>query len=490
MNYTNKRKAPYYNFWKVYFGEDEAKGDNKLPQYFLRIPEFDDIKSGKYRYIIGRKGTGKTAIIEQLIHEIEPKYNCFYRSMSLKNFPIQIVRNLKDKTLGGKAQFVPIWSFLILMELCKLIIEDQSNEPHEAVFELSLFIKTNFPNSLGFTETLRTLESSENKVSILEKWLNISSTNKVENETMVSVHYQKAFEIILRLLKNLKVKSTYYIFFDELDEGYTSGDPKLNLLLLALIRSTENCFIELKNYFSFIPILALRSDIFNNLTDNDLNKLDDYIIHLKWTTESKSPYSLYQLVNYRIAASLPIKKNEIFNAWELATFNQDKYLPPNIKSLWDYMYNRTFERPRDIVKFLKCCSKLNQKGKLNFKAVQLAENEYSDWFYREFRDEVQSHLPVWQESTQAIMKLGRGVFQMEELKKEFEKDITLMNYMKNQNVNHEYIMEKLFDFGLIGTLSESNKWFFRYKDYNLPFLTNQKIILHFGFARKFRIRPW
>lgn len=46
----------------------------------------------------------------------------------------------------------------------------------------------------------------------------------------------------------------------------------------------------------------------------------------------------------------------------------------------------------------------------------LAEGDYSDWFYREFRDEVQSHLPIWQESTQAIMKLGKGVFTMDEVK--------------------------------------------------------------------------
>lgn len=81
-----REKTPFYNFWDVYLGEDEAKGDNKLPSYFLRIPEFDEIKTGKFRYIIGRKGTGKTAIIEQIIHEIEPKHDCFYRTMSLKVF--------------------------------------------------------------------------------------------------------------------------------------------------------------------------------------------------------------------------------------------------------------------------------------------------------------------------------------------------------------------------------------------------------------------
>jgi Cdc6-like AAA superfamily ATPase len=101
---TRNRPGSIYetDFWKIHWGLDEAKGDDKLNTYFSEIPEYEGIKNGEYRYIIGRKGTGKTAIIEQLTNEIEGSYDKFYKYLSLKNFPIQSLRGLKDKSQGDK----------------------------------------------------------------------------------------------------------------------------------------------------------------------------------------------------------------------------------------------------------------------------------------------------------------------------------------------------------------------------------------------------
>ena len=476
------------NFWDVHWGPDEAKGDDKLNSYFIEIPEFNQIKLGDYRYIIGRKGTGKTAIIEQLTNEIDGKYDHLHKYLSLKNFPIQTLRGMKDRTQGDKSQFVPIWTFLILIELCKLITLDQNSEPSEDVADLREFIKINFPSNLGFHETIKTLEASENKVSVLAKWIGMESKNGNTKELITTIHFQKANELILELIKRIKTDCTYFIFFDELDEGYSAKDKGLNLLLLALLRSVENVFIDLKKHIKIRPVLALRSDIFENLEDNDLNKLDDYIVNLRWTTESQSKYSLYDLVNARINASIKVPNPS--QAWESITYNNDPNLPRSIKSLWDFIYNRTFERPRDIVKFMKICHKFNYQGKLGFKAAQTAEIQYSEWFYKEFRDEIQSHLTIWQEATQSLIKLGKGVFTLDEIKAEMDKDTAIKSYLQSNNESHENVLEVLFNFGLIGNLSNANKWFFKYKDHNLPFNPDHKMLVHFGFTRKFRIRAY
>lgn len=476
------------SFWDVYWGPDEAKGDDKLNSYFIEIPEYNLIKNGEYRYIIGRKGTGKTAIIEQLTNEIQGKHNYFYKYMSLKSFPIQSLRGMKDKSQGDKSQFVPIWTFLILIEISKLLIQDQKAESSDDIIDLSQFIKANFPSNLGFHETVKTLESSENKISVLTKWLGLEDKSGTSKELLTQVHFQKANEILHQLINRINSQCTYFLFFDELDEGYTAGDKSLNLLLLALLRSVENVYLELKNNLKIRPVLALRSDIFDNLEDNDLNKLDDYIINLRWTTESQSKYSLYDLVNARINASLNVEHPN--RAWECVSFNNDPDLPSQIKSVWDFIYNRTFERPRDIVKYMKICGKFKYRGKLGFQAVKTAEIQYSEWFYKEFRDEIQSHLSIWQEATQAVMKLGKGVFSLDEITKEMEKDSTIKSYLVANNKSHSDILETLFDFGLIGNLSNSNRWFFKYKDHNLPFNPDHKMLVHFGFTRKFRIRPY
>ncbi len=332
------------------------------------------------------------------------------------------------------------------------------------------------------------MESNENKVSILAKWIGTETKSIDSIESVTSVHFQKATELIISHLKSIHSDCTYYLFFDELDEGYNSNDRNLNLLILALLRAVENCFLELKDFLNLRPILALRSDIYNNLEDNDLNKLDDYLINLKWTTESHSPYSLYDLVNARINASINVENP--MKAWECISNNTHPAIPRKIKTLWDFMYNRTFERPRDIVKFLKVCSKLHYNGKIQFNAMKTAEIDYSEWFYKEFRDEIQSHFTIWQEATQAVIKLGQGVFSFDDIKPFLDMDPSIKSFMESNNKSHHDVLETLFDFGLLGTLSSSNRWFFKYKDHNLPFNSTQKMIVHFGFTRKFRIKAY
>tara|TARA_R110002111_G_scaffold200080_1_gene265483 strand:- start:6784 stop:8232 length:1449 start_codon:yes stop_codon:yes gene_type:complete len=476
------------NFKKVNWGPDEAKGDRQLRKYFVKIPEYDGIKNGDYRYIIGRKGTGKTAIIEQIANEAASDYNSFAKYLSLRSFPIQTIRELKDRTLGNKSQFVPIWTFLVLTEIAKLIIQDNKIENSESVIELKKFIKINFPSNLGFAETLKNLKTNENKVSVVTKWLGFENTSGSSKETTTNIHFQKASEILMKLIKSTTSDCNFYLLFDELDEGYSASDKNLNLLLLSLFRAVENTFLDLKDNLNIRPVLALRSDIFNNLEDNDLNKLDDYIINLKWTKEYYTSYSIYDLINARINASINVRNPQ--RAWEQITINNDKNIPKKINNLWEFIYNRTFERPRDVIKFMKYCQKQNEHGKLTFKTVRTAEIEYSEWFYREFRDEIQSHLPIWQESTHAFMKLNKGMVTFDEIKKELDSDSKVVNYLKNNNKTHEDLLETLFDFGLIGTLSDSRRWFFKYKDHNLPFNHNQKMILHFGFTRKFRIKVY
>jgi hypothetical protein len=458
-------KTISYNFGDVEWGPDEAKGDSLLKTYFVKIPEYDALAKGEYRYIIGRKGTGKTAIIQQMISEIEDRYDCFYKSLSLRDFPIQDLRALKDKGMNNKYQYVPIWTFLIVIELCKLLLSNQLMCENETAHELNDFIKANFPGDVGFAETLTYLVSNKNKVQVSPAWLNFEKSKSSARTIFVPVHYQQITSKIIDLLKMLDSNGKYYLFFDELDEGYKIGDKNLNLLLLALLRAVEDTALAFKDSrINYFPVLALRSDIYNRLEDNDLNKLDDYLIDLKWTKEYGSAYSLLDLIKARINASIDVFNPE--KAWESISDNAN--VPSKTKELWSYIYTRTFERPRDIVKFMKCCKKYHRQGKLTYDTVRCAEPDYSNWFYKEFKDEAQSFLPIYKEVLSAITNLGKGRFTMSEIKEHLDAIPEVVEYMDNHRISHDKIMEYLFDTGVIGTYGNNKKWLFKYKDSDLP----------------------
>lgn len=56
------------------------------------------------------------------------------------------------------------------------------------------------------------------------------------------------------------------------------------------------------------------------------------------------------------------------------------------------MINRTYERPRDIIKFLKICRK---KMFLAFLQQNTSEFEYSNWIFKELDNEIFAHNSIW-----------------------------------------------------------------------------------------------
>jgi hypothetical protein len=469
------------DFCSIHWGEDDAKGDARLDRYFLRIPEFSDILDGSKRYIIGRKGTGKTAILQQVKNE-NMRYDRSCRELSLKDFPLQEIRDQKDKSANDKSKYVPIWRFLILVDLAQEIVQREDSTPNTALSELKGFLRNNFTN-ISFNSTLTRLRTYDNKVKVGGPF-SISMGYTESISTPQDIHYHRASEYLVGLLKNLECPGIFYILFDELDEGWSSNDKNLRLIILSLMRSIETLVRDLAGYISFRPILALRSDIFEALEDSDLNKLDDFIVRLNWSPSRREVnHSLFRLVNERINATLHLPEHD--NPWSLVTTDGSR---PSLtqENLWKFISMRTFNRPRDIVKYLKYCQKLRFSGALNKGHVSRVEPDYSRWFFSEFKDEIHSYLPVWRESCEIFKKFKNGKFTFDHFCAEINKNKEITEWLKNNSHEAEYIAKILFDFSVVGNYHEQNKkWFFKYKDEGHVFDPSMDMICHFGFAKHF-----
>lgn len=474
------------NFKDINWGEDEAKGDPDLVKYFLKIPDFDKLIEGKKRYIIGRKGTGKTALLEKIRLDAAENKDFKCKELSLKDFPLNDIRGLRDRSMQDKSQFVPIWTFLIIIELCKLIVDDIHAENDYIKGEIREFLKNNkLDMDGGFVETIRTLASKEAKISLAFSIFGGEGKKASEIEYEVPIHYTKTIQPLKILLNKIQSPTKYFILFDELDEGYNQIDASKRLLLLSLFRSIENLVIDFKGYkINALPILTLRSDIFESLADNDLNKYDDFIIRLNWQADSRFNYSIRELVNARIHSSTNIQNEDL---WNEVCRDLDFKVPGPKKSVWRYLYTRTFERPRDIIKFLKYSQATCSKGLLTYENVKQAENGYSDWFYREIRDEIQSHLPVWKEAISCLSKIGKGILETDDYRKVALNDKEISNYLENSKLSIDSLLETLFDFSVIGNLDENNRWLFKYKDHDLTWSPSRRICVHFGLQKKLRL---
>lgn len=475
-----------WNFWDINWGPDEAKGDLLLKDYFVPVPEYDKVIRGEYRYILGRKGSGKTAICEKIRMDAEEDPLCFSSSLSLRNFPLNYVRDLRNKSYRDKSQFVPVWSFLIAVELSKLVLRDNGSGPYEHVEELRCFLKENaFMNNMGFVETIQSLQKHQAKVKVAPNWISYDRSHEESQTASITIHFHQITTTLIHKLKLIHSESKYYLFMDELDEGYRAGDSGLRLILLALLRAVEDISIEFRNsQLLAFPVVALRSDIFDRLEDNDLNKLDDHILRIRWRSSKVRDHYLKDIPNARITSSL--HKLAGSDPWDKVVDDKGRHLPSNVRSCWSYIANCTFERPRDIIKFMKLCQKQEGHGKLTFPIIQRAERAYSDWFYNELRDEIHTYLPIWKEALSCIAHLGIGSINSADFIDALKKNKKISKWLEDNNKDVEEINEYLFEFGIIGNL-EDKRWLFKYKDDDLTWNPSMKIIVHYGLRRKLNL---
>lgn len=479
-------------FIDVEWGSSEAKGDSNLKDYFYEFPGFDLIMNGDYRYIIGRKGTGKTAVIEVVKNKVDKDPLAFYVEMSLKDFPITILKELRDKGFEGKAQYVPVWEFLILSQICRAIIyQDNGISSFEAVEDLRRFYEDNDIENLSATQTLSVMKERDSKfkISALLKYLqaSVGFNKKKIITTVMDIHYQKISIAIKELIKTINTNSVYHVFLDELDEEFKSGDKSNKTLILSLLRAVEN----LNTYFiqstsiSYRPLVALRSDIYNTLQDdNDTNKLHDFVFNLDWSINiddtKPTDMSIINIINKRISFS------SFGNQFSWSDIVKDD-APSYIKGgIWDYITSRTLTRPRDVIKYLKICADKKPIYDLSFKNVEDSEPAYSEWFYNEIRNEIYTHLPVWDE----CLGIFRDIGYFRTTKDDFAKRILtrpkVKKYIDDNGKTTDDIIEQLFNFSLLGNI-ENNRWSFKYKDDDALWNRDMDLVLHFGISKKFRL---
>lgn len=467
------------------WGPDEAKGDEKLGEYFVEVPEYKKILTGQYRYIIGRKGTGKTAICESIRLRADSLPTTFATKLSLKNFPLNTLTAMKDSSFTHKSQFVPVWSFLIVVEISRLVLKDNGSGPSWAVEGLAKFLAQNFSeNNLGFIETLKTLRKRSKKLEISMSWFKGEAGKEAGSEALVSVHYQKITDHILANLSQISSESTYHLLVDELDEGYRADDKTIHFILLALLRANEDIYLALKySGISFFPVVVLRSDIFARLEDNDLNKLDEALMHLRWSSKVGA-YNLQEIIAARIRASFPDKS--ISKPWSgIVDLHATQALGGPDK-LWYFMADRTFDRPRDILKMVKECSKVSSQL-LGFDVVKNAEAAYSFWLYKEVKDEIQSHLEVWQDALSCIKNIGRPFFEASHLIRELSTDRTIRKWFQRTGANAEDICKILFDFSIIGNVDDVGRRLFKYQDEDRSWNPRFGITVHLGLHASFHL---
>jgi hypothetical protein len=272
------------------FGSIDAENDERLIEYFFKTPIIDNLYDYKKSIVIGRKGTGKTAIYRYIYQE-KKKYA---KKLLFKDYPWRIHDNYKNEIVTERESYINSWLFLFYIEIFKKLIflkeEFNNKKIKKNIKKIERWIKRNW-GSIDFDHK-ETLTPKKNKLiftfspSVLGNSLGSISKklDKSQNPGNTLSEFNKKFDkIIDKILDYFNCE--IILLFDELDLAYGVEDDNYKNRLIGLLLANYYFF---KKFNKKVKIyLFLRSDIFNLLDFQDKNKIKDNMVEfLDWDAEN------------------------------------------------------------------------------------------------------------------------------------------------------------------------------------------------------------
>lgn len=457
-----------------------------IDKYFYSYEEVESILNGRKYYVIGRKGSGKTAISQHILKK--KAFDIFSESLSFKNFPFNDLYSHEDNNYRHPNQYITFWKYIIYIYVCKMMV---ANETTDVDFRNAIRDILPAADSTRLSREIRRWTGVEFGAQLSEKigsfHLKLDSSH-YENKTT----WVERVNILEDLILNYCDKSQYFIVFDELDEDYSDADKDDNVyicLLKGLFKAVQNVRSVFKNAeMNIKPVIFLRDDIYAQIKDSDKNKWSDFKVDLSWT-----PDKLKKLIAYRISKESDIIGNSFEHAWntifqrDLTIFfggNKKKSIP-----VFDYILLNTHLRPRDLISFIKCCCKTaiaHDRSYVGWKDVKDADREFSNYFRDELNDEISPLIPDIDEVWNLITEMRKPIFSSSEFENMYS-EYKNRGYFKDNTCSQ--ILETLFNFSILGNQHKTqNKWFFfKYQQTNMTYNHFENLVVHRGLLKSLQL---
>jgi hypothetical protein len=372
---------------------------------FVKNIYLESILSSSTYFVIGEKGTGKTAYAVYL------KNNNYKETLSdlkyIRETDYHKFVTLKRDKHILLSEYPSIWKVIILLLLSKNIKPDEiENNPFskigkmKAIFQaIDDYYKNAFAPEIIYA--LNLIEDSKVTAELMLKYLKLggeTSSTATFNESRFQVnllYIQNEFE---KALSAIKLKFNHILFIDGIDirPGAIPYEEYLECVkgLVEAVWSINNDFFaNIKGSKGrFRAVLLLRPDIFNSIgLQNSTNKLQDNSVYLDWRTsyENYRNSQIFFLADKLLSAQQDMKL-ELGNAWDY--YFPWKAAPSKNRRDEDpsflYFLRYSYSRPRDLVSMMKFMQE-EFKEKHKIKSKTFTEEHFNNY---EFRNKYSEYL--------------------------------------------------------------------------------------------------
>lgn len=484
---------------RIDFGDIDGLYDSNIENYFLDNSYWEKIVEDRTFFVIGRKGTGKSAIYNW-IEKRSKNRGALISNLSFKDFPFEKLLKLSDDDFSRPNQYQSIWRNIILSELASLIVKDVLAIQNEQFKELERYVAHVFGDDIIDLHKQITKNATKNTSGIFIKHARYGTDvglNKGK-ERGVEVSLGDEFSNITKINRRLELividyliaypGTTHFIVqFDQLDDNYTQyqklDEYKQSIISLFKVIYDLNQSLKSKNVKAKI-IAYLRSDIFNSIDafDSESARWDRHKLSLNWSIVNKNDWdnpALLRLINKRISTSLAdVSESEAFRT---VFDNRVIKLTENYREIdiFKYIIHRSFHRPRDIVQFcIKIQEDIEKSDTYYFRTIKDAEKEYSLWLLSELANEIAVQVKELESLYLFLRLMGAGTFNLTDFKSRYK------SYEEKIGMESEILLKYLYSFGIILNVNyrkDYTEYFSVIRNDKSTFNRDLKIQIHPGF---------
>ncbi len=348
---------------EIQWGDDSAEKDPNLLHYFITSGALPRLLGKTKNLVIGRKGSGKSALRRKLESEFSKQENTHVINISPKYNSIRSILNDKDivQTYGVEIFFHYSWLRQILTD-CLCTVGSQAKgkycaESLEFARQLSLQLKMTSKDLVeNISEILTRIKGKAG--SLGEFGLNIDrELRDLADANSLEYHFNNI----------CKDGAKFVIVIDDLDLGWDNSSTANNLLLGLLSASNYISALSPNIY----PCIFLREDVYSILITQTQHS-DKYrnIERIRWDREG-----LLNMLNERInfnraKNSMPILADSFHTVFPvtIGTSNTDNWL-----------LERTLSRPRELIQFARYYTESVNNEIPSDQCLKDAESTYSSW---------------------------------------------------------------------------------------------------------------
>lgn len=467
------------------FGAIDADADVLLRECFQDHPAYVEVKANKKFLVLGRKGSGKTAIFKKLITERHPSHLALGHSFD--DYPWQHHDLQAETGVPEERRYVHSWKYLTLIGLAKVVLNSDQSQPWSDDSAESLAALEDFVvDTYGSRDPdLRQLFSPDKELrlkgALRFPFLEVSGERLRVRE--LPVHVQDVNRAVQEhVLRSLNPENQYFVCFDQLDLGFTMTKPEYAQRLIGLVLAARDIVLAARDAERNLNIVVfLRDDIYQDLQFEDKNKITENLAtYVRWS-EAGGQLTLRQLMESRFTEVL--SPGGPHTRWN-DVFDETKEMPSR-QSKYRHICDRTFLRPRDMIKF---CNEVlaafkdapTSDGKFDNQAVHAARDSYSNYLLNELDDEIAKHVPDYKDYLELIKQIGGTQFSADDFLAAWER----RNGSRDGAVD---ALAKLFEFSVVGYLKPGGRgggseYVWRYHDPRARFnATAETLRVHPGF---------